>query len=87
MPKDLQTADFEYFRENRTALYEKYGHRYLAIKNKSVLGDFDTFDDAVKTTLKAEQPGTFIVQECTDSNKNYTHMFQNNVSPSGVLTV
>jgi hypothetical protein len=87
MSKDLQTVDFEYFEENKTKFFEEYGHKFLAIKDRVILGAFDTFDDALKTTLKTESPGTFIVQECTGDEMNLMHVFQNNVLPANSLVM
>jgi hypothetical protein len=82
MDDNLQTVDFKFFEENRDALYEKYGHKYLAIKNGSVLGAFDTFDDAVKSTLKSERLGTFIIQECVNNDTTCMQIFQNVFLPT-----
>jgi hypothetical protein len=46
------------------AFYEKYGGKFLAIKNKKVLGAYDTFEKALNATLKKEKLGTFLIQEC-----------------------
>jgi hypothetical protein len=82
MSADVQDRDFEFFEKNRGKFYSEYGHKFLAIKNASVMGAFDTFDEAVKTALRTERPGTFIVQECSESSVNYTQIFQNNVLPA-----
>jgi len=68
----MQDKDFEWFLENYNDLYEKYGRSFLAIKNKNVLGVYDSFADAVDSTAKTEKLGTFIVQECTGDESAYT---------------
>jgi hypothetical protein len=87
MSKDLQTVDFEYFEKNRSNFFSEYGHKFLVIKDMAVLGAFNTFGEALKTTLKTESPGTFIVQECAGDDVNLMHVFQNNVIPVDGLTV
>jgi len=72
MSNDLQSQDFKWFVENYDSLYEKYGHSFLAIKNKTVLGAYSTCVEGVKETQKTETLGTFIVQECTGDQWGYT---------------
>jgi hypothetical protein len=73
------TSDFDYFKENMISFFKEYGERFIAIKDKTVLGVYDTFDEALTETLKTEELGTFIVQQCTDNDVNFTHVFQSNV--------
>jgi fibrillarin-like rRNA methylase len=59
-----QDQDFEYFIQNIEAFYKQYGHKFLAIKDRNILGAYDSFNTALEETLKQEQIGTFIIQEC-----------------------
>ena len=34
-------SDYEYFIDNLNTLFEKYGNRFLVIKDKSVIGVFE----------------------------------------------
>ena len=64
--------EFEYYLENQTNLAQKYDGRYIVIKNRNVIGNYDTKRDAIETTMKAHQLGTFLVQKCSgdpDSTK------------------
>lgn len=63
----MQDIDFAWYVENISALYEQYGSCYIAIKNKTVIGRFQTFADGVTITMKQEDIGTFIVQKCAKS--------------------
>ena len=72
-------SDFEWFVENYDALCEQYGDSCLAIKNRSVIGAYKTFDDALLETAKSEELGTFLIQECQKGIKAYIMTFQNNV--------
>ena len=69
----MQEADFNWFVEHCSALYEEYGRAYLAIKNKTVLGSYPTYAEGVRETLKAEEIGTFIVQLCGKDESAYTN--------------
>lgn len=63
--------DFNWFLNNYDALFKQYGHKYLVIKNKKVLGAYDSVRQALDNTH--EELGTFIVQECNGSNSAYTN--------------
>lgn len=69
----MQKDDFEWFLNNYEQLYKKYGHKYFAIKNKTILGIYDDKVLAIKTTAKTEDFGTFIVQECNGNESGYTN--------------
>ena len=60
--------DFDFFLENYNDLYSKYGHKFFAIRNKRVLGIFDSYEDA----WKALGHGTYILQENTGDIWGYT---------------
>jgi hypothetical protein len=75
----MQDQDFEYFLQNMESLYGKYGHKFIAIKNKNILGSYDTFNGAVDETLKNESVGSFIIQECFKNQQEAVNQFQGNV--------
>lgn len=64
--------DFQFFVDNYNSLYAEYGHKFIAIKNQSVLGVFDSMAEALNEVTKTEEPGSFIVQECTGDPSAYT---------------
>ena len=68
----MQDEDFEWFIANYNDLFKEYGVSYLAIKNKAVLGVYDSYGDGVIETQKTEEPGTFIVQYCNGDESGYT---------------
>lgn len=61
--KELQDSDYQWFFENTESLFMEYGSKFAAIKNKIILGIYDNFDEAIDTTMKQEELGTFLVQE------------------------
>ncbi len=81
--KELQCSDFEWFVENYDNLFSKYGERYLAIKNKIILGSYNSFGEAVRETAKTEEMGSFIVQFCNGDISGYT----NCIATIGALAV
>jgi len=78
---DQQTVDFDYFLQNMENLYQVHGHKYVAVKNQGVLGVYDTFQNAYETTVKTEEVGSFLIQECFDSRDKMVHHFQRNIVP------
>ena len=72
--------DYEYFIHNMSSLYGQYGHKFLVIKNKAVIGVYDDMDTAYDETRLKEEVGTFIIQECVDDPAKLVLTFQANVS-------
>lgn len=59
--------DFKWFVDHYDEFQRKYGNSYLAIKDKAVLGVYQSYGDAIRETQKVEELGAFIVQEvCTN---------------------
>jgi hypothetical protein len=77
----MQSQDYEYFIQNAGQFYDQYGHKYLAVKNQGILGAYDTFNEALKNTLKTEPLGTFLIQECLENMEDDVRHFQSNVIP------
>jgi len=77
----MQNQDFEFFIQNMDNFYKTYGHKFIAIKNQSILGTYVTFKEALDITLKTEKMGTFIIQEIFDDQEKMVHHFQGNVMP------
>ena len=69
----MQEKDFLWFIDNYLCLYEKYGTCYIVIKNKKILGTYQSYASAVNETLKSEDIGTFIVQYCNGEESGYTN--------------
>lgn len=65
--------DFDYFIRHYQELYDKYGHKFIAIRNTEILGLFDTELDAINEVSKNYPLGTFIVQECNGNESGYTN--------------
>lgn len=76
-----QDQDFNYFLDNMESLYNVHGHKFVAVKNMDILGVYDNFDEALENTLKTEELGTFLIQECFDNIEKMVHHFQSNVAP------
>ena len=67
----MQRSDFNWFLNHYDELYREYGHKFIVIKNKEVLGVYDSVREALDNT--DEDLGTFIVQECNGDESAYTN--------------
>jgi hypothetical protein len=65
--------DFDFFLNNYNELYNKYGHKFIAVKNQNVLGSYDTEIEAINDIEKQYPLGSFIVQECNGDESGYTN--------------
>jgi hypothetical protein len=71
--------EFQYYKDNQDELLKKYKGRFIAIVGKEVVGDYDTFEEAVDQTIQVYELGKFLIQECTEGEESYTQTFQSRV--------
>ena len=64
--------EFYYYRANQDKLLKDYNGRFIVISGDKVLGDYGSYLEAYVKTKKEQEPGTFLIQECTPGNKAYT---------------
>ena len=81
MEAKRKMRDYDYFINNLADLYAEYGHRFLVIKEQSVIGAYADLKTAYRETIATEKLGTFIIQECVDDPQKLVQNFQFNVSP------
>ena len=75
-------SDFDWFLGKYDFFYQKYGHKFFAIRHKTILGIYDNFDNALADNISKGFPvGTFIVQECTGDESGYTCLLYTSPSP------
>ena len=63
--------DFDFFIENYQNLYKEYGHKFLAIKDKKVLGAYDSVRETISDLTPTYEVGSYIIQECTGDESAY----------------
>jgi len=78
---DQQNLDFKYFLENMENFYRTYGQKFIVIKKERILAVYDNFEEAYRATLKTEELGTFLIQECFEDEEKMICHFQDNVVP------
>jgi hypothetical protein len=71
--------EFRYYLAHQDELVRQYSGKVLAIKGQKVIGVFDSEAEAVHTTAKAHELGTFIVQRCEPGRDAYTRTFHSPV--------
>lgn len=72
--------DFEFYLNNQAELVKKYNGKYLAIKDKKVIGVYASEFEAVTQTQKNYELGTFLIQKCTPGSDSVTSTFHSRFS-------
>jgi len=68
--------EFKYYLDNQSNLLKKYNNRFVVIMNEKVVGDYDSFEQALSQSMeKKYKLGTFLIQECTAGEEAYTQTF------------
>lgn len=65
--------EYNYFNIHRDEFIEKFKGKFIVIKNESVLGHFNTMQEAISETSKSHELGSFLVQECIPEEQNIQH--------------
>lgn len=71
--------EFDFYLANQEELLKKYQGKFIVIKEEKVIGVFDSELEAYSSTIKTEEAGTFLIQECQPGNENYTQTFRTRV--------
>jgi len=71
--------EFQYFLDHQKKLVEKYGGKFIVIKNQEVIGVYETETEAFTETQKKHELGTFLIQECKPCTDVYTQTFHSRV--------
>jgi hypothetical protein len=71
--------EFNYYLSHQSELVEKYNNKVIVIKGDNVIGVYESEIDAIETTSKEHEIGTFLVQKCLPGNDSYTMTFHSRV--------
>lgn len=72
-------SNFKYFNDNFEELCKSYLGKYIVIKDESVIGRYNSFDEAFNETIKTEEIGSFLIQLCSsDEDNNINYFYSNN---------
>jgi hypothetical protein len=81
MSKDLQTNEnYTYFKAHLDEFIERYGERFVVIKDNDVIAVYGSFDEAYNKTVENEELGTFLIQQCVRPENDIAHFAWHNVT-------
>jgi hypothetical protein len=75
----MLNKEFKWYLDHQDDLVKKYNHKFLVIIDNRVVGDYDTYDEAHTESCRKYDPGTFLIQECTEGEGAYTQTFHSRV--------
>lgn len=71
--------EYKYFQENLDSLLKKHKGKFLIIKDSSVQGVFETYNQALTNALAKYKLGEFLIQECIKESLSTAHFFNSNL--------
>jgi len=72
--------EFEYFLEHQEEFAKKYNGKFIVIKNRQIIGIYNSEIEAVEESCKTEEMGTFLIQKCEPGDASFTQTFHSRVS-------
>jgi hypothetical protein len=64
--------ELQFFIDNQERLVNEHRGKTLVIKDEQVVGVYDSPLEAYLDSLKKYEPGTFMIQPCTEGTDAYT---------------
>jgi len=71
--------EFYWYLDHQDELVKKYNGKYIVVKDKDVVGSYNSTLDAYIESKKKFEPGTFLIQLCTPGEKDYTATFHSRI--------
>lgn len=78
IPKELK-REYDYYLANQSELLKKYKNKFIVIKDRAVVGSFETEFDAYSFAVQNFSLGTFLIQKCSRKEDNHTQTFHSRV--------
>jgi len=72
--------EFQYYLDNQSELVKKYDGRFVVIVGEEVVGNYESYGQALFESIKQYELGTFLIQECTEGEEAYTQTFHSRVA-------
>ena len=79
MNNELIKENYKYFEEHYKEIVEKHLNKYVIIKDKKIVGSYDTLEEAAKRAAEKYELGTFIIQKCDKNIEDSTQIFHSRV--------
>ena len=70
---------FQFYLDNQNELVKQYDGKYLVIKDNAVVGVYDNESDAYFESEEKYGLGNFLLQKCSEGDKDYTATFHSRV--------
>ena len=80
MESERLRNEFEYYLSNLQRFVDEYEGKYVVLKNKEIIGVYDSQIKAYLETQKEHKLGTFLIQFVKKGVENYTQTFYSRVS-------
>ena len=74
--------EFDYYLANQDELVKQFDGKYIVIKDCRVIGEYGDELEAIETTQKDHELGTFLVQYVSPGEEAYTQRFHSRVAIS-----
>ena len=71
--------EFEYYLANQEEFVKQYKGKFLVIKDKKIVGVYNSEIEAYTDSVQKYELGTFLIQECQPGSENYTQTFRSRV--------
>lgn len=71
--------ELKYYIANQSDLVRQFKGKFLVIKDQRVIGVYNSEIEAYTETVKVQELGTFLIQECQPGDENYTQTFRTRV--------
>lgn len=72
-------TEFQYYLSHQKELVKKYNGKHIVIIGTTVVGAYESHIDAVLKSRESYKPGTFLVQKCSQGNRDYTVMYHSHI--------
>ena len=79
MDKPLE-KEFKYYIKHQDELVKQYNGKFIVIKNRKVIGVYDSQSEAIEKTMEEHELGTFLVQKCEPGDESYTQTYHSRVA-------
>ena len=69
--------EFQYYLDNQGELVKKINGRFIVIIGEDIVGNHESYEQALFKSMKNYELGSFLIQECTEGEEAYTQCLVN----------
>jgi hypothetical protein len=80
MEENKLKQEFEYYIAQQADFVAKYLGKFIVLKDKKVIGVYDSEIEAYQESQKENELGTFLIQHVESGAENYTQTFYSQVA-------